>query len=522
MSRGAAQPARAATTGRSRSPALGVRMGLVALLAAGGAALGIGVGATDGDRAAVDEPQYLLSALSLAEDGDLDISDELVADRARAFHPGPLPVQTQVQFDGSQLSPHDPLLPVLLAPAMGYGGWVGAKLVLAALAGALGALTLWVSVRRFGAPLGVATAVTAGAAASAPLAVYGQQVYPELPAALGVLGAVACLSGRLGRAGLLGTMACLVALPWLSVKYAPVAAVLAALAVGRLWREGRRAAVAAVAGTLAVAGVAFAGVHQALYGGWTAYASGDHFQTSGELTAVGLAPDYLGRGSRVVGLLVDRDFGLAAWQPAWLLVPAAAAATWRLLPRHRWLLLGPLLAGWLVATFAALTMHGFWWPGRQVVVVLPLAVVAVAVWLGALRGPAAAVLRATATALGAAGVAAYAWVLVAGWDGRLTWVGAPDEPVPAVFDAVRAVLPDYRVAGGVDWALHAGWVLVLVSLGVLGVRTTRTALGADRAAGGSSDRETAGAAGGSERHLGGLLDVPAAPAGRSAPTKERR
>ena len=31
------------------------------------------------------------------------------------------------------------------------------------------------------------------------------------------------------------------------------------------------------------------------------------------------------------------------------------------------------LAGWMVtATFVALTMHGWWWPGRQVVVVLPL------------------------------------------------------------------------------------------------------------------------------------------------------
>ena len=40
-----------------------------------------------------------------------------------------------------------------------------------------------------------------------------------------------------------------------------------------------------------------------------------------------------------------------------------------------------LAAGWLVATFVALTMHGYWWPGRQVVVVLPALVLAVAWWL---------------------------------------------------------------------------------------------------------------------------------------------
>jgi len=45
-----------------------------------------------------------------------------------------------------------------------------------------------------------------------------------------------------------------------------------------------------------------------------------------------------------------------------------------------------LLAGWLVATFAANTMHGWWWPGRQTVVVLPLALLSVLCWL-ARTGP---------------------------------------------------------------------------------------------------------------------------------------
>ena len=48
-----------------------------AALATGAAAAGIGIGATDEQHAAVDETQYLLTALSIAEDGDLDISDEL-------------------------------------------------------------------------------------------------------------------------------------------------------------------------------------------------------------------------------------------------------------------------------------------------------------------------------------------------------------------------------------------------------------------------------------------------------------
>ena len=98
---------------------------------------------------------------------------------------------------------------------------------------------------------------------------------------------------------------------------------------------------------------------------------------------VGTEPDYLGRSRRLLGLLVDRGFGLAAWQPAWLLAVPAAGRPGQAPPAPAgppWPL--PLAAGWLVATFVALTMHGWWFAGRQVVVVLPLAALAVAWWAG--------------------------------------------------------------------------------------------------------------------------------------------
>ena len=57
------------------------------------------------------------------------------------------------------------------------------------------------------------------------------------------------------------------------------------------------------------------------YGGWTVYATGDHFAETGEFSVVGTEVDLLGRARRLVGLLVDRDFGLAAWSPVWLLAP---------------------------------------------------------------------------------------------------------------------------------------------------------------------------------------------------------
>lgn len=73
---------------------------------------------------------------------------------------------------------------------------MAAKIALALLAGALAAATVWTAVRRFAVPLPLAAAGADAAAASAPLAVYGQQLYPELPAALACLLGVAAVTGR--------------------------------------------------------------------------------------------------------------------------------------------------------------------------------------------------------------------------------------------------------------------------------------------------------------------------------------
>src|SRR3954464_9510380 len=87
----------------------------VAVVAAVAAALGIGVRALQTAQVAVDEEQYLVSAISLGEDGSLDITDELREERWRAFADVPPHVETTVLPDGRQISPHDALLPLLLA-----------------------------------------------------------------------------------------------------------------------------------------------------------------------------------------------------------------------------------------------------------------------------------------------------------------------------------------------------------------------------------------------------------------------
>jgi hypothetical protein len=440
-------------------PHLRFAMVVVGVLAFGAAVAGILVPATHGTRTTADEPQYLLTAISLAEDGDLDIADELADGRWRPFHALPLPTQTEPLADGRRLSPHDPLLPLLLAGPVAAGGWVGAKLAMAAMAGLLAALALWTAVRRLGVPVATATLAVGVFACSPPLAVYGSQVYPELPAALAVLAAAAAVASPAvpTRRATLAVGAAVVALPWLGVKYAPVAGAIAPVACWWLARAGQGRRVLALVGALAAAGVAFLVLHRWWYGGWTPYAAGDHF-VGGELTVVGTEPDYLGRSRRLVGLLVDRGFGLAAWQPAWLLAVPAVAALARRRPAGWAALAGPLAAGWLVATFVALTMQGWWFGGRQVVAVLSLAVLAVAWWTG--RDPRRPGLLAVA---GGVGVLAHLWLVVDGAAGRITWAVDPTATTNPLYRAWRLILPDYLAMSWWTWVLHGAWLVALAA-----------------------------------------------------------
>jgi hypothetical protein len=310
----------------------------------------------------------------------------------------------------------------------------------------------WVAHRRLAVPTRTAALVVGAFAVGVPLSTYGAQVYPELPAALAVVVAFAAVTGPLDRRGRWTLALAVVALPWLAVKYIAVAAALAGVGLWRLWRRGDIADAMRVAGGLAAAGVAYVIGHRVLYGGWTVYAAGDHF-TGGEHTVVGTSPDYLGRSRRVVGLLVDRGFGIGAWAPAWLLIVPALAFVVRRRPPGWAALVLPLAAGWATATWVALTMHGWWFPGRQVVVVLPLAVLAVAWW--AASAPRVATV---AVCLGSLGAITWLWlaVEVARLDLRLI-IDFEETSNPLV-RGWRLLLPELRSPTWGDWLRVAGWI----------------------------------------------------------------
>lgn len=427
----------------------------IGLIVAAAAALGIGVRATYGAQTTADEPQYLLSALSIWEDGDLDISDELADQRYREFHEVDLPEQTLPLKDGRRVSPHDPLLPLLLAVPMGLGGWVVAKGALALLGGALAALTVWTARHRLGVSGRTAMLTTALFALAPPLVIYSTQVYPEIPAALALLAGFAAILGPLERPGRIVFVIAVIALPWLAVKYVPVAAVLALAGLIRARQGGRLALVAA----FGLAALAYVVGHLLIYDGLTAYSTGDHF-VGGEFTAVGTEVDLWGRSTRVIGLLADRGFGVAAWQPAFFLLPLVAG--WAIARRgFEFVWAGWLLAtGWLGATFVALTMHGWWFPGRQLVVVLPIAILMVAAWVGEKEATRTRWLA----ALGVLGVIAYGFLVAEGLGEHLTWVvdfGATANPA---YRLLTLALPDYMTPTVATWVLHGVWVAVIVVL----------------------------------------------------------
>lgn len=423
-------------------------------------ATGIGVRASYGARVTGDEPQYVLSALSLWEDGNLDISDEIADERYRDFHEAALPQQTEPLADGRQLSPHSPLLPIILAVPVGLGGWVGAKLVLAVFGGVLAAATAWIMHRRFAISTFVAIAVSAVVGSAAPLAVYSTQTYPAIVAALVTVLVVGALTRPEPRPW--AAVAGVVSLPWLAIKFVPLAAILAFWALSTVSGVNRRR----VFSTLALAGLATLGLNQWIYGGFTPYAVGDHF-VGGEFTAVGTNVNLIGRATRLVGLIVDAGFGLASWQPLYLLAPLVVVWAWRRRPDMRWPL-AAVVVSWLTATFVALTMHGWWFPGRQVVAILPLIAIAVGVWADGHRARVAG-----AIGVGSLGVFAFVNLVRQGLAGNVTWVVDFANTQDPMRRAMAALLPDYMVPSPRTWVLHVLWTAVALALAGIGWRSSR-------------------------------------------------
>src|SRR3954465_9597491 len=177
----------------------------------------IGMRASGDSQYAGAEPHYLLTAKSLVEDGDVDLTDDYRARDYRDFHPGTLRPQgllTRGRLD----EPYGVGFPVLIAPAFAIAGAKGVEVLLAAIAALAVLLAYRLALRVVPDPWALGATLAVGL--SPPLLAYSTAVYPELPAAAALCGA-ALLALRLAeptRARAYGCFLLLGLLPWLEPK----------------------------------------------------------------------------------------------------------------------------------------------------------------------------------------------------------------------------------------------------------------------------------------------------------------
>jgi hypothetical protein len=305
-------------------------------------------------RVSGDEPHYLLMAQSLWREGDLDLADNLAREDWRENTPGPvLPHFGAPRADGRPFPAHSPGLPLVLSPIYAAGGRILCVVALA-LAGAGVTVVAWRLAEQ---------AVGGGQAASfawlvalgPPVAFYSFHVYTEVPSALAIGASLALLLGPSSITSAVGAALLAAALPWLHVKMIAAAAALGVIAAIRL--RGRPLAV-------------FLAVASACAAGYLAYY---HviFGTASPLAIYGGLP-VAQRGSPVralVGLLLDRSYGLLWHAPVFVVALAALPEAWR---RRLWP--HALVA---VAVLVPVVWWRMWWggqcpPARFLVPLVPL------------------------------------------------------------------------------------------------------------------------------------------------------
>jgi hypothetical protein len=377
-----------------------------------------------------DEPHYLLTARSLADDGDIDLVNQYRERAYGSFYPYAL--DARGTLTGGRLDePHGVGFPALIAPAYALGGARAVEVLLAAIAALAVALAYRLALRVVPDPWALGAALAVGL--SPPLLAYSTAVYPELTAAAALTGAALLalrLAERPSRPLTLACFALLAVLPWLGLRFAPAGIVVAGYAYAAIRRRGRPLLALAGIEVVAFGTAVYVGVNGRLFGGPSPDSAG------GVASGADSAADYARRTYRLAALWIDRDFGLLRWAPvvvlallgAWLLMRERRRGLARAIPtlesQETAAGLCALACGaqLVVAAFLAPTMFGFWFPARHLVAVLPLAVPLVA--LGLRRLPR------TGSALAFAGVAGAVWLYVAvrAGDGSLI-TDRPDAPL---------------------------------------------------------------------------------------------
>ena len=331
-----------------------------------------------------DEPWFLLVTHSIAYDFDLDLANNYRDRDSLTFMPQaiePQPGDREAE-DGAIYSRHGFLLQAVLAPAYRLAGRTGVLIVIAALA----ALAAWLflDLTSFSRDARARLIVYLAFTFAAPLLIYSQQIWAEVPALLLAVAAfhwIARLTGAADgrvsgpedadpghrvdwRAGLLPAL-CLALLPALTLKlrFVLVSAALALIWVLRLRPEHRRRGVVLLTAVLAPTGALVLWSNHALAGtvlGMHSWSEFELYRQSAIHMALGLN-----------GLFFDLAYGLIACAPIWLLLFPGAVAAFK---SNRRLLFEVALVALptLVLVASRREWYGGWSPPfRYALVVLP-------------------------------------------------------------------------------------------------------------------------------------------------------
>jgi hypothetical protein len=350
--------------------------------------------ATRGASITADEPFYLMTTKSLIDDGNLDLRAQYDRQSYREFfdHPDGLWRQSVETSDGLLLSPHEPGLSVLVIPGFLLDGLRGVQVQLMLLSALTFSLAYVLVSRETALPL-LSWLVTAAVGLTATSFVYATEIYPEVPAALCLISMALVLQTKRGDAWAGLAMALLVTvLVWFGMKYAPLGAI---IALAFLWQADSRGRLTFLA-LCAVSGLAYVWFHYAVFEDLTAYSVNTVYEGADAANVLQSHVSIPDRAYRLWGLFVDQRFGIGRWAPLLLPLPASlplllrgggpfAGPDGRQAPEVvgdregrpyglvKLVVLGLIVTQFLIATFVAITMMGWWFPGRTLMAVLPLA-----------------------------------------------------------------------------------------------------------------------------------------------------
>jgi hypothetical protein len=352
------------------------------LFAAYAATLGIdAVGKSDYGG---DESRYLMVAESITSDHDIDLRDEFATRAYGRFHPGTLRPQGRVIL-GRAVEPQGVGFGLLIAPAYALGGPQAVAGFLAAIAALGFVLAAMIARRMVPEPWASTGALLVGL--SPPALAHATAVYPEAAAGTALAGAALCalrVRERPAFGSAVTGALLLAALPWLGPKYLLPAAPVAFVLVRWTERRGRRTAALAAAEIMLASAVLYVTLNDRLFGGLTPYAASASGRSP---TGADSVAGHLARVPRLAALWIDRDVGLLRWAPVLALSVFAAWLLWRSRRAHLARLVAEraeaeaaaalALTVWaavlLVAAFAAPSIGGEWFAGRQLAAGLPMA-----------------------------------------------------------------------------------------------------------------------------------------------------